>query len=510
MVQPRWLRPRHWGDSFGSVPAGRRWEQFVALWASLNLALVIFDITYVPLRDFWLQRRLYPLPGSSLVIPLTVLPDITVWVDPIKGIEPHRDTAHYQRHWQQLDAQLLSHGPSTPRSRSLLAEQLRLTELMIDENPFLVANKSGTLERIKNQLRQHAEPPQDSARQAAAMLLSPQWMEQHPWPEERRFWQRELLPLVATNYWRSIDENGRPTDRFWRIDLLWFQSVFAIDILLRWLAMKRRRPSMPWRDVVLRRWYDLPLLMPFWRLSRVVPVTVRLRSSGLVDAEPVRAVVSRGVVTLMAVELIEVLALQLVDGLQGLVRSPQVTDRLSALGRPLQLQLNSDLQGEAQQGELEQLLRLWLPLLLGKVLPRLEPELQDLAAHALQRSLEATAFPPALQQLKPLLLVERQLSRQLAGGMVDGVLELSRGTADELRQRDQQGRDLLQRTSEAFWRELAAVAAEASTLERSQDLICALLEQLKRTYLVGVNQAGVEGLMDELDQISDDQSAARP
>ena len=115
-----------------------------------------------------------------------------------------------------------------------------------------------------------------------------------------------------------------------------------------------------------------------------------------------------------------------------------------------------------------------------------------------------------MQQLKPLLLVERQLSRQLAGGMVDGVLELSRGTADELRQRDQQGRDLLQRTSEAFWRELAAVAAEASTLERSQDLICALLEQLKRTYLVGVNQAGVEGLMDELDQISDDQSAARP
>ena len=90
MVQPRWLRPRHWGDSFGSVSAGRRWEQIVALWASLNLALVIFDITYVPLRDFWLQRRLYPLPGSSLVIPLTVLPDITVWVDPIKGIEPHR------------------------------------------------------------------------------------------------------------------------------------------------------------------------------------------------------------------------------------------------------------------------------------------------------------------------------------------------------------------------------------------------------------------------------------
>ena len=254
----------------------------------------------------------------------------------------------------------------------------------------------------------------------------------------------------------------------------------------------------------------LVLLLPFWRLSRVVPVMARLRSSGLVDAEPVRAVVSRGVVTLMAVELIEVLALQLVDGVQGLVRSPVVSDRLRALGRPLQLQISSEQDAAARQGEFEQLLRLWLPLLLEQVLPRLEPELQDLAAHALQRSLEATAFPPALQQLKPLLLVERQLSRQLAGGMVDGVLELSRGTAVELRQQDEQGRDLLQRTNEAFWRELAYVMAQDATLERSQELVCALLEQLKRTYLVGVNQAGVEGLMDELDQISDDQSAAGP
>ena len=507
MVQPRWLRPWHWRDSLSSVPPGRRWEQFVALWASLNLVLVVFDITYIPLRDFWLQRRIYPLPGTPLVIPFTVLPDITPWVDPIKGIEPHRDTAHYERHWQQLDAQLLKQGPEAPESRALLAEQVRLTELMIDENPFLVANKSGTLERIKNQLRQHAQPPQDSARQASAMVLSPEWLEQHPWRQERLFWQREVLPLVATNYWRSIDENGRPTDRFWRLDLLWFQSVFAVDILIRLLAMKRRRPAMPWRDVVLRRWYDLPLLLPFWRLSRVVPVMARLRSSGLVDAEPVRAVVSRGVVTLMAVELIEVLALQLVDGVQGLVRSPVVSDRLRALGRPLQLQSSSEQDAFARQGEFEQLLRLWLPLLLEKVLPRLEPELQDLAAHALQRSLEATAFPPALQQLKPLLLVERQLSRQLAGGMVDGVLEISRGTAVELRQQDEQGRDLLQRTNEAFWRELVYVMGQDATLERSQELVCALLEQLKRTYLVGVNQAGVEGLMDELDQISDDQSA---
>lgn len=510
MVQPRWLRPQQWRDALAAPTRARRWDQFVALWASLNLLLVVFDITYVPLRNFWLQRRLYPLPGVPLVIPLTALPDITPWVDPLKGIEAHRDTVQYQRHWEQLDAQLLRQSPDTPRSRALLQQQVLLTQQMIDENPFLLSDKTGTLERIKNHLRRHVDPAQDSAREAAAVVLSPAWLQQHPWAQERQFWERKVLPLVATNYWRSIDENGRPTNRFWRLDLLWFQSVFAIDILLKLLAMKRRRPGMSWRDVLLRRWYDLPLLLPFWRLSRVVPVVVRLRSSGLVDAEPVRAVVSRGVVTLLAVELIEVLALQLLDGVQGLVRSPLLSERLRGLSRPPQLESAEAAAAAPRQGEAEQLLRLWLPLLLGRVLPRLEPELQDLLAHALQRSLEATAFPAALQQLQPLLLMERELSRQLAGGMVDGVLEISRSTAMELRQSDRQGRDLLQRTAEAFWRELADVLREDEALGRSQALVCALLEQLKRTYLTGVNQAGVEGLLDELDQISDDRSAAEP
>ena len=47
-----------------------------------------FDITYVPLRTFWLQRNLTPLPQVPLVIPLTALPDITPLYDPLKGIEP--------------------------------------------------------------------------------------------------------------------------------------------------------------------------------------------------------------------------------------------------------------------------------------------------------------------------------------------------------------------------------------------------------------------------------------
>jgi hypothetical protein len=61
----------------------------VALWASVNLLWVGFDLTYVPLRTFWLQRTLYPFPSLPLALPLTLLPSITPIYDPIKGIEPH-------------------------------------------------------------------------------------------------------------------------------------------------------------------------------------------------------------------------------------------------------------------------------------------------------------------------------------------------------------------------------------------------------------------------------------
>ncbi len=494
MARPRWherLPPR------GSR-LGRQWDRFVALWAALNLLLVIFDSTYVPLRTFWLQRNLYPIPSVPLAVPLTVLPDITPWVDPIKGIEPHRETSAYLRQFAQLDQALGAVSSTTapaglsPAQRALLARQLQATVQMIDTNPFQASGATGTLEKIKARLRRRAD--RDSAKQAAEMLLSPDWLARHGWAEERRFWQTQVLPLVATNYWRSIDENGRPTDHFWRYDLLLFQSVFAFDILLRVLRMRRRLPGLGWREAFLRRWIDLPLLLPFWRWLRLAPVLERLQTSGLISIEPLRAVVSRGVVALLAVELFEVLALQLLEGLQQLVRSRRWPARIRGL-RSHQTVVNHE------QREVVELVRIWAPLLLVQVAPRLAPELEGVLGHALQQSLQSTVVPPPLRQLQPLLGMEKGLSRQLAGGVVDSLLDLTRSTGNRLGRRDDEQLELLQRFVDRFWEELAAALESGPALQRSQDLICALLEEVKRTYVGQINRAGVGGLIEQLDQL---------
>ena len=487
MVRPRWLSTQR-------VTASRLWQHWdrgVALWASLNLALVVFDITYIPLRTFWLQRNLTPLPQVPLVVPLTVLPDITPLYDPVKGIEPHRETQAYLEAFRRLDQALLTDS-ATAATAALRRRQVELTEAMINENPFAASGNSGTLEKIKNRLRQRAGD--DSAKQAAQRLLSDAWLRQHSWERERRFWQQQVLPLVATSYWRSIDENGRPSDHFWRLDLLLFQSVFAFDILLRMLRLRRRFPGLSWRDALLRRWIDLPLLLPFWRWMRVVPVVERLSQCGLINVEPLRAAVSRAVVSLLALELFEVLALQLVDGTQSLIRSPQWPSRIRSL-RSHQSVCGMDDQ------QLLDLIRLWGPMLLGKVTPRLAPELQSLLGHALQQQ---------LREVPGGAIVPVGVSRQLAGGVVESLLDLSRSTAERLARNDDRQSELIQQAIDRFWEELAAALEQPGTLERSQDLLCALLQQLKLNYLAQMNRAGIDALMDELDELTAPISAAEP
>ena len=499
-MRPRWQRP--------SPRTNHRlalvWDRFVAIWATLNLLWVVFDLSYVPLRSFWLQRNLYPLPAVPLVVPLTLLPDVTPWVDPIKGIEPHRETVAYAAAFARLDQAMASHRPGqrlTPPQIQLLQQQARLTSEMISTNPFLGSGGSGTLERLKNRLRDRAG--QASARQAAVVLLEPAWLTPRGWDQERRFWRSKILPLVATNYWRSIDENGRPTDHFWRYDLLLFQSVFLLDMGLSSVRLRRRLPGLSWNQALLRRWIDLPLLLPFGRLLRLLPVLERLQTSGLINLEPLRAVISRWVVALLAVELFEVLVLQILDGLQQLIRSGRWPTRLRGL-RSHQSVLVRDGQ------ELVELLRIWAPLLLVQVAPRLAPELRRVLGHALRQSLQRGVVPGPLRRLEPLLTMEQDLSRQLAAGLVDSLLDLSRSTGERLGRRDDQQLDLLRRCVDRFWEELAAALESGTTLARSQELLCAVLEELKATYVSQVNRASIETLIDELDLLITRQDGITP
>mgnify|MGYP001490711454 FL=1 len=208
MIRPRWqgLKPSQ------GILSWRRWDQAVALLAAVNLAWVAVDLTYIPLRNFWLQRNLYPVPSLPLVVPLPWLPDITPLLDPLKGIEPHSDTKTFRNGYRELDQALLKEkgGALTATTLELLSRQADLTEQLIQSNPFVSSGNAGTLEKLKNSIRRRTGL--ESALEGAALLLSAQHLQTTTWSSERLFWNEQILPLVEANYWRSLDENGRPTD----------------------------------------------------------------------------------------------------------------------------------------------------------------------------------------------------------------------------------------------------------------------------------------------------------
>jgi len=107
--------------------------------------------------------------------------------------------------------------------------------------------------------------------------------------------------------------------------------------------------------------------------------------------------------------------------------------------------------------------------------------------------------PAALRQLTPLLQLESGLSQQLAGSMTRNLLELSRTTGNQLARTDPAQLELLQRTIDRFWDELASALESGPVLTQTQELLTALLENFKGTYLSQINRAGVESLIEELD-----------
>ena len=108
----------------------------MAIIASISLIVSMFDLTYIPCRDFYFRN----------------LPDVIEQYDRFKGIEPHRETERYLNAVEQLKLTVNQTGLASAQTRSWLQQLDTLSVSLIQNNPFQVAEKTGNLEKIKNQV----------------------------------------------------------------------------------------------------------------------------------------------------------------------------------------------------------------------------------------------------------------------------------------------------------------------------------------------------------------------
>lgn len=469
-------------------------ERAMAILASTNLLLVLFDLSYIPLRNFWLQGRInIPLLNQTIQVPR---PPIAQWYDPIKGIEPYRDTQQYLEQVDELEKVLGIRPQSSPQPDILsrlrsqpvaeILDDLRGRSIdIIETNPFQVANKTGTLEKIKNRMREHVPNEEDSAKEAFRQFWSQNYLELNGVKGELSFFDDQIRPLIATNYFRPIGENGEFVDNFWRLDI-WFVALFGLEFLARTWLISRRRTGVSWLDAMLWRWYDIFLLLPFWRWLRIIPVIIRLDQAELIDLSAIQKQARQGFVAEIAEDMTEVVVIQVINQLQSSIREGDLAKWFSQREVRPYIDLND-------VDEVATLTKIAMQLTVYQVLPKIRPDVEALLQHHLQKALNQSSAYHSLSQLPGLGELQKQLTERLVREVTQAVYDGLNAALEE----DPVGEELFQRLiahlSEAFGSEIQT----KQTIQEIQSLLTALLEEVKINYVERLSEEDLEAVLDQ-------------
>ncbi|MFS8804018.1 hypothetical protein NW813_04120 [Synechococcus sp. R55.6] len=481
-----------------SVLRGRsRWlllyEKGMALLALSNLCLVLFDMSYVPGRDFWLQGRVQIFGAFGPPIPLPILSEetsrspVTDLYDPIKGIEPNPETQRYLALVDELRQVTLRFGVESEAAAPILARLRELSDEMIETNPFQGANKTGQFVRILNLMREHI-PEADSARAAFARFWTAEYLAGADPADGIEFFQTRLRPLFETNYFRPIGESGNPVDFFPVLDFP-FVLLFGLEFLLRTVAISRRYTGVNWLDAMLWRWYDVLLLLPFWRWLRVIPVTIRLGQAQLLDLERVRAQVSQGFVTNFAEDLTEVIVVRVINQIQVSIQRGSLPLLPAARTQRDYIDINNT-------NELEAIANLVFRIVLYRVLPQVQPELQQLLRYNLDGLLKQLPAMQTLEQLPGLGSLPGQLTERLANELTTTTYKTLTGSFE-----DPVGSKLAAQLMQRFGEVLARELTQEHALEEIRSLLQDLLEEIKINYVERLSHEDLEEVMEQTRQL---------
>ncbi|MGD2184270.1 hypothetical protein [Lusitaniella coriacea] len=468
-------------------------ERIMALLATLNYLLVLFDLTYIPLRNFWLQGRVqgfvklgnteWTIPKEPLILPM--LP-ITDWYDWVKGIEPNQDTEAYLNQVDTLEKAVVGKPLQSPEIEAILANLRRQSVEMIDTNPFQVANKTGTLEKVKNEMRDRVfGTEQASSKDAFEQFWSLDNLNGESYGDEIAFFNRKIRPLMETNYYRPIGENGEPVNNFGLLDFPFF-LIFALEFLGRTWFISRHRTGVSWLDAMTWRWYDVLLLIPVFRWLRIIPVVIRLNQAQLIDLHKIQRQASQGFVAGIAEDVTEVVVVNVLNQAQAAIHQGDVAKFLSESTRKTYIDLNDI-------NETAEIVKLLLQLTVNQVLPTIKPDLEALLQYSIGKAISDNPAYQGAQVLPGVESLKINLSKQLAQGLYQALYEGAKG----LTQTDPVFDELLQRLTDNLAESLSSEMQAQQSLDQLEYLLNALIEEVKVNYVQRLSEEDIEALLDQ-------------
>lgn len=465
----------------------------MALVAVINLAIVGFDLSYVPLRDFWLlgQVTLGEINTAYVQyagIKLDLLPEnisgLITKYDVVKGIIPNRDTQEYLAKVEQLRLELAANGVDSANAKTLFGDIRRRSLEIIQTNAFAEANKTGNLERIKNRMRSHLPNRDNSAKTAFWRFWTPDYFKGKV-AEEMAFFDAEIKPLLETNYYRAIGENGGYVDYFGLIDFP-FGVLFALEFLARSWFISRRRVGVSWLDAMLWRWYDIFFLLPIWRWLRVIPVTVRLNQAQIINLNSIQKQLSQGLVAGIAEDVTEVVIIRIINQIQASIRNGELERLLSQQATNAYVDLNGT-------NEIIELVRILAKVTADRVLPAIQPEVETLLQYSIEKALKQS---PAYRGIKILPGGDRtvsSISRQLVSQSYSAFSSTLQAALAEDKQFDRLVESLISNVGKSISSELQA----QQSMNKIELLLVDLLEEIKINYVERLSQEDIEDILEQ-------------
>lgn len=469
-------------------------ERFMALIATINLCLVAFDLTYVPLRDFWLYGEVrigdvksayIELEGITVdLIPPTISQFITQY-DVVKGIVPHRTTEAYLAKVERLEQELVTERATDLKAINTLLGDLRRQSIeIIQTNPFAEANKTGTLERIKNRMREYLPNSENSARQAFWQFWSPAYFLDNP-TAALNFFNLEIQPLIASNYYREIGENGGYINYFGFIDFP-FGVIFGLEFLARTWYISRRRTGISWLDAMLWRWYDIFFLLPFWRWLRIIPVVIRLDQARIISLNSIQKQISQGIVAGIAEDVTEVVVIRLINQMQTSVRQGDIGRLLSQSGANPYIDINNT-------NEIAEIIRILAKTIADRVLPAVKPEAETLLQYSIEKALKQS---PAYQGIKFLPGSERTIST-LSQQLISQSYEAFSGALQAALAEDKQFDRLLESLVANISKSVSSELQAQQSLDKIELLLLDFLEEIKINYVERLSAEDIEEILEQ-------------
>ncbi|MCL2923272.1 MAG: hypothetical protein MGF17_01205, partial [Trichodesmium sp. MAG_R04] len=366
---------------------------------------------------------------------------------------------------------------------------------MINQNPFAVANKSSSLEKIKNRIRDRIPNPEDSAKESLITFWSKEYLAKNQLADELKWFEKEIQPLMTKNYYRGIGESGGFTDYFGIIDIP-FIIIFGLEFLGRTFLISSRYPSVNWPEAMLWRWYDIFLLLPFIQILRIIPVTIRLNDAKIINLETIRAQASRGFLASIAQELTEVVIMQLINQVQKDITNGELAKRIFSFQERTYIDLNNINEIEAITTKLVQ-------ITVCKVIPQVQSDIEAIIRYNVEKIVAASPAFQRLQQIPGAENLANQLSERLVKELSNIATQGPQNTYKVVKaaMEDPEGTRLSEQLVKNFSKVLNTELQEEDTLEELQSLVLAFLEEVKINYVMAMSEEDVEKILEETRQL---------